>query len=68
MFIYSECCLIFIIINQLLISNAHITQEWQLIVNTPTTENQRFFTTEIDIVHITNITHEYNYNLRSEKR
>jgi hypothetical protein len=56
MFIYSECCLIFIIINQLLILNAHITQEWQLIVNTPTTVNQIFFTTEIDSVHITNIT------------
>ena len=34
---------IIIIINHLLISNAHITQEWQLIVNTAMTENQRFF-------------------------
>ena len=51
-----------------MISNAHITQEWQLIVNTAMTENQRFFTTEIDIAHITNITHEHNYNLRSERR
>jgi hypothetical protein len=32
-------------------------------------KNQRFFfTTEIDIAHITNITHEHNYNLRSERR
>ncbi len=35
--------IIIIIINHLLISNAHITQEWQLIVNTAMTENQRFF-------------------------
>ncbi len=39
-----------------------------IIVNTAMTENQRFFTTEIDIAHITNITHENNYNLRSERR
>ncbi len=58
--------IIIIIINHLLISNAHITQEWQLI--TAMTENQRFFTTEIDIAHISNITHEHNYNLRSERR
>jgi hypothetical protein len=40
-----------------LISNAHIT-EWELIVNTAITENQRFFTTEIDIAHMRNITHK----------
>ena len=57
-----------VLIINLLIKNAHITQEWQLIVNTAMTENQRFFTTEIDIAHITNITHEHNYNLRSERR
>ena len=28
--------------NHLLISNAHSTQEWNLIVNTDMTENQRF--------------------------
>jgi hypothetical protein len=28
------------------------------------TENQ---TTEIDIAHLTNVTHEQNYNLRSER-
>jgi hypothetical protein len=39
-------------------SNAHITQELQLIVNAAITENQRFFTTEIGIAHIANITHE----------
>ena len=41
-------------------SNAHITQELQLIVNAAITENQRFCTTEIDIdiAHIANITHE----------
>jgi hypothetical protein len=65
---FSFTIIIIIIINHLLISNAHITQEWQLIVNTAMTENQRFFTTEIDIAHITNITHEHNYNLRSERR
>ena len=41
-----------IVVNHLLISNAHITQEWQLIVNTVMTENQRFFTKEIDIANI----------------
>ncbi len=29
---------------------------------------RRFFTTEIDIAHITNITHEHNYNLKLERR
>ncbi len=47
------------IINYLLISNAHIIQEWQCIVNTATTENQNqrnFFTTEIDVyTHLTSI-------------
>ena len=66
--LFATLIIIIIIINHLLISNAHITQEWQLIVNTAMTENQRFFTTEIDIAHITNITHEHNYNLRSERR
>ncbi len=65
---FSIIIIIIIILNHLLISNAHITQEWQLIVNTAMTENQRFFTTEIDIAHITNITHKHNYNLRSERR
>jgi hypothetical protein len=49
--LFATLIIIIIIINHLLISNAHITEEWQLIVNTAMTENQRFFTTEIDIAH-----------------
>ena len=49
--------LVIILINHLLISNAHITQEWQLFVNTAMTQI-RYFTTEIDTAHIANISHE----------
>jgi hypothetical protein len=44
------------IINHLLISNAHITQEWQLIGNTAMAENPRFLQQKLKL-HILQIEH-----------
>jgi hypothetical protein len=46
--------IIIILANHLLNSNAHITQEWQLIVSTAMTENQRFLQQKLTL-HILQI-------------